>query len=163
MTGTNNPNYPYGIAHIRPYTELARDLTNNTVAAYNFITPNVCNDMHDSCAPVSNPISQGDTWLASEIPKILNSAAYTNRGVIFVVWDEGDAAGGPVGMIMLSPLARGNGYASTVHYSHSSLLRTIQEIFKVRPLLGDAANATNLSDLFGPAVSPPANLRVLSR
>jgi len=163
VTGTNNPNYPYGIAHIRPYAELARDLTNNTVAAYNFITPNVCNDMHDSCAPVSNPISQGDTWLASEIPKILNSAAYTNHGAIFVVWDEGDAAGGPVGMIMLSPLARGNGYASTVHNSHSSLLRTIQEIFKVTPLLGDAANATNLSDLFRPAVSPPPNLRVLSR
>src|SRR5436189_3516169 len=31
--------------HIRPYTELARDLSNNTVARYNFITPDLCNDM----------------------------------------------------------------------------------------------------------------------
>src|SRR6267378_1533486 len=56
VTGTNNPNNAYGIAHIRPYGELARDLTNRTVAAYNFITPNVCSDMHDSCPPLSNQI-----------------------------------------------------------------------------------------------------------
>src|SRR5438105_2038647 len=41
VTGTNNPKNAYGIAHIRPYSELAGDLTNHTVAAYNFITPNV--------------------------------------------------------------------------------------------------------------------------
>jgi len=31
---------------------------------------------------------------------------------------------------------------------HSSTLRTIEEIFGVTPMLGDAANATDLSDLF---------------
>src|SRR5690349_3307912 len=34
VTGTNNPTYPYGVAHIRPYSELRADLTNNTVARY---------------------------------------------------------------------------------------------------------------------------------
>ena len=38
--------------------------------------------------------------------------------------------------------------ANTVSYSHSSTLRTFQEIFGLSPLLGDAANATDLSDLF---------------
>jgi hypothetical protein len=51
-------------------------------------------------------------------------------------------------MILLSPLAKGGGYASTNLYSHSSLLRTWQEIFGVGPLLGDAINAQNLSELF---------------
>jgi hypothetical protein len=32
ITGTNNPNYAYGVAHIRPFTELAGDLASNTVA-----------------------------------------------------------------------------------------------------------------------------------
>ena len=32
--------------------------------------------------------------------------------------------------------------------SHSSFLRTMQEIFGVGPLPGDAANANDLSDLF---------------
>src|SRR5262249_23619792 len=52
-------------AHNRPYSELAGDLDAGRVARFNFITPNLCNDMHDSCAPTSNRIKQGDTWLAA--------------------------------------------------------------------------------------------------
>src|SRR5438445_728721 len=55
---------------------------------------------------------------------------------------------GPIGMIVLSPKAKGGGYQNTIHYTHSSTLRTIEEIFGVTPMLGDAANATDLSDLF---------------
>jgi phospholipase C len=163
VTGNMNANFAYGIAHIRPYTELARDLTNNSVAAYNFITPNVCNDMHDSCAPLSNMIKQGDNWLSTEIPKIMNSRAYTNNGVIFIVWDEGSGTS-TIGLICLSPLAKGNGYASNVYYTHSSLLRTVQEVFNVTPLLRGAANASDLSDLFKSitAPNPPTNLHVVS-
>src|SRR4051812_37068449 len=160
VTGTNNPRNAYGMAHIRPYTELARDLTNKTVAAYNFITPNLCNDMHDSCAPVSNQILQGDTWLSQEIPKIMNSSAYTNNGAIFILWDEGTGSA-TIPMIVLSPLAKGNGYSNTIHYTHSSTLRTIQKIFGVTPLLRDAANATDLSDLFLTRPDPPVNLRLV--
>jgi hypothetical protein len=146
VTGTNDPNNAYGIAHIRPYSELANDLTNNAVARYNFITPDICDDGHDSCAPLFNTVRQTDTWLANELPKILNSAAYTNNGAVFITWDEG--GNGPIGMIVLSPLARGGGYFNNIPYSHSSTLRTLQEILGVGPLLGDAANATDLSDLF---------------
>ena len=151
VTATNNPNCAYGIAHIRPYSELARDLTNGTVARYNFITPNLCHDMHDTCAPVSDSIRQGDTWLANEVPKILASPAYQAGGALFITWDESESGDGPIGMILLSPLAKGGGYCSTNHYTHSSTLRTLQEIFGVTPLLGDAANASNLADLFQPA------------
>ena len=50
--------------------------------------------------------------------------------------------------IVLSPRAKGGGYANTIHYTHSSTLRTIEEIFGLTPMLGDAVNATDLSDLF---------------
>jgi hypothetical protein len=148
VTGTNDPNDAYGLAHIRPYTELAADLTNNIVARYNFISPNLCDDGHDSCAPQYNPVRQTDDWLASEVPKILNSATYSNNGALFIVWDEDESSDGPIGMILISPLARGGGYFNSIHYTHSSLVRTMQEIFGVSPWLGDAANATDLSDLF---------------
>ena len=148
VTGTNNPAYAYGIAHIRPYSELAADLTNNTVARYNFLKPNVCNDGHDSCAPYYDPVRQIDAWLAAEVPKILNSEAYRNNGALFITWDESHIPDPRIGMIVLSPLARGNGYANNIYYTHSSTLRTFQEIFGVGPFLGDAANATDLSDLF---------------
>jgi len=151
VTGTNNTACAYGIAHIRPYAELVHDLTNGNVARYNFITPDLCDDMHDTCAPVSNSIRQGDNWLASEVPKILASPAYQNNGALFITWDEGEGGDGPIGMLLLSPLAKGGGYCSTNHYTHSSLLRTLQEIFGVTPLLGDAANAPSLTDLFASA------------
>ena len=51
VTGTNNPDDANGLAHIRPYTELAGDLAGNSVARYNFITPDLCDDGHDVCAP----------------------------------------------------------------------------------------------------------------
>jgi hypothetical protein len=148
VTGTNQTSYAYGIAHIRPYSEFVRDLASNTVARYNFITPNLCDDMHDSCSPLNNPVRQGDNWLASEVPKILSAPAYTNRGALFITWDEAGNGDGPIGMLVLSPLARGGGYFNNIHYTHSSMVRTVQEVFGVTPLLRDAAKATDLSDLF---------------
>ena len=148
VTNTNDPASAYCIAHVRPYTELATDLTNNTVASYNFITPNLCDDGHDSCSPLSDPVAQTDTWLSQNLPAIINSTAYKAGGVaIFITWDEGEGGDGPIGMIVLSPNAK-VGYQNTIHYDHSSTLRTMEEIFHVTPLLGGAASATDLSDLF---------------
>lgn len=51
---------------VHPYIELTGDLANNTVADYNFVTLNLCNDMHnDGCG------KQGDIWLSNEFPKII--------------------------------------------------------------------------------------------
>lgn len=105
------------MAHVRPFTELARDLQNGTVAQYNFITPNLCDDMHDKCKPIQNAISQGDTWLSQNVPTILNSAAYQNGGALFITWDEAASGDGPIGMIVLSPFAKSNGYENFIHYT----------------------------------------------
>jgi hypothetical protein len=92
---------------------------------------------------------QGDNWLAREMPKILASPAYTNGGAVFIVWDEGsNEADGPMGMIVLSPRAKGGGYHNDIFYTHSSLLRSVQDIFGLKPYLADAAYANNLGDLF---------------
>lgn len=133
---------------VRPLSELATDLTNNATAHYNFITPNLCDDMHDSCAPTNDPIRQGDNWLAQYLTLILNSAAYQNNGLIIITWDEGENnSDGPLGCIVLSPLAKAGGYHSSVHYTHGSTLRTLAKIFGVTPL-GGAGIASDLGDLF---------------
>ncbi|MGZ4975294.1 MAG: alkaline phosphatase family protein, partial [Limisphaerales bacterium] len=136
-------------SNVRPYSQLATDLQNNTVARFNWVVPNLCSDMHNSSGCGStNRILNGDTWLANNLPAIFNSSAYTNNGMVVIVWDEGaGTSDGPIGCIILSPLSKKN-YSNTIHYTHSSLLRTFQNIFNVRPYLGDAANATDLSDLF---------------
>jgi phosphatidylinositol-3-phosphatase len=148
VTNRKNPNSAYCIEHVRPFEQLAKDLSINSVARYNFITPNICNDMHDSCFPLRNKVAQGDTWLAKYLPEILDSHAYRDGGAVFITWDEADIADGPIGMIVLSPLAKGNGYRNSVHYDHGALLRTLEEIFGVSPYLGNAASQPDLKDLF---------------
>jgi hypothetical protein len=105
--------------------------------------------MHDASGCETNsPIRNGDRWLARALPPILESDAYQNGGVVFITWDEGTGTSdGPIGMIVLSPDAK-RGYSNAIPYTHSSLLRTLQDIFGVQPYLGDAANAADLSDLF---------------
>lgn len=170
ITGTTCPttdSYPYAVRHnpfmfftdvtanlafctnhVRPYSELAQDLRNNRVAQYNFITPNLTNDMHDAGCTTCNAVAHGDLWLFQQLPVIMGSSAYSNHGAIFITWDEGSGGDGPIGMIVVSPLAKGGGYSNTNYYMHGSTLRTMQEIFGVQPYLGAAANAADLSDLF---------------
>ncbi|HEY8086825.1 MAG TPA: alkaline phosphatase family protein [Polyangiaceae bacterium] len=133
-------------ANVRPYTELATDLTSGKVAQYNFISPNLCNDMHTSCT--GDAIKQGDDWLAAQIPTIMASNAYKNGGAIFITWDESVGGESPIGMIVLSPVAKGKGYQATTKYYHSSMVRTVEEVFGLTPLVNDAANQPSLSDLF---------------
>jgi hypothetical protein len=136
--------------HIRPYPEMVTALANGTLARFNFLVPNRTNDMHDPVTDRPAAIRQGDAWLAAEMPRILNSAAYEAGGLVVIAFDEGEGStgDGPVGAILLSPRVKGPGYASTNFYDHSSLLRTLQDIYNVRPYLGASVYANDMSDLF---------------
>ena len=135
-------------AHVRPLPELEKHLQTGSAARYNFITPDLCNDMHGARGCRRDWIRNGDDWMALWIPRILASPQYKAGGAIFITWDEGEHdSDGPIGMIVVSPFAK-PGFSSDEHYTHSSFLRTVQEIFGVEPLLGDAANAKDLSALF---------------
>jgi len=153
ITDNSSGSAPVCLAHVVPYANLAADLTGNSVARYNFITPNLCDDMHNiggSCASFDST-ANGDAWLKANVPAILASTAYQDGGVIFILWDEGtlSLSDRPIGLIVLSPLLKSAGYSNTIAYTHSSTLKTIEEIFSV-PLLGDAQTATtsDLSDFF---------------
>jgi hypothetical protein len=149
VTNGNNASSQNCIQHVRPYSQLATDLGSSTVADYNFITPDLCHDGHNAsgCA-TTDAVKNTDNWLAAELPKLFASPVYrAGNAAVFITWDESEQGDHPIGMIVLSPKAK-PGYSNSIPYSHSSTLRTLQEIFNVSPLLGDAANATDLSDLF---------------
>jgi phospholipase C len=146
VTDNLDPHSARCIAHVRPYKEFAKDLTSGNVAQYNWITPNLCDDMHDTCA--GSAIAHGDTWLSQTVPAILNSAVFQNGGALFITFDEAHSGDGPIPMIALSPFAKGGGYSNDIRYTHGSTLRTMQEIFGVKPFLGDAADEKDLRDLF---------------
>jgi len=137
---------PRCLQHVAPFTQLATDLQNGTMPRYAFIVPDFCDDMHDDCN-TGDPIRQGDDWLAAHVPPLLASQAYADGGVVFVAWDFSPDGNVPIGLIALSARARA-GYASQAMLDTSSTLRSLQEIFGVGPLLGGAAAATDVGDLF---------------
>lgn len=169
--GGNNSTPSNPQAHnYAPLQQLANDLSANTVADYNWITPNQYNDMHTALdggftyngvhyTGDQAQIAQGDNFLAQIVPLIMASQAYQDNGAI-VIWNDETEGETPLDFnqftsteIVISPLAKGNAFNSTIAYDHSSDLRTMQEIFGLTPAqgqawLGGAAGAHDLSDLF---------------
>lgn len=119
------------------------------------------------------PIAEGDNALSIIVPKIMASKAYRDHGVIMIWTDETestDDTNTTLPFVVISPLAKGNAYASTLPYSHSSTLKTMDEIFglefQTNAIPVDRVNALNsgydyvdgrstlvhdLSDFFKPA------------
>lgn len=138
----------YFTNQVRTFDRFAGDLATNAIGRYNFILPSLTNSMDLLPPGVASRQQAGDNFLAALVPQILGSPAWSNNGALFIVWDEDFfTLTEPVGLMLLSPLAR-PGHASVAYADHSSLLRTMQEIFGVRPYLGAAAGASPLNDLF---------------
>jgi len=133
------------------------DLATGQVANYNMIIPNGCDDGESTCKPVNNRYTQFDDFLAQEIPKIEASPAFGSNGVIIVTYDEDERAGGLAGMnglgsgghvvcAVLSPLAAPGSYDQM--YFHYSLLRTIEDGFRLPAYLGHANDVTAISNIW---------------
>jgi hypothetical protein len=185
----NTPSNPEA-SHYAPMQQLATDLANNTVGRYNVITPNQYNDSHSSVNTNftyngvtythntdAQAIALGDNFLSIIVPQIMASQAYKNNGAIVIWWDETEGTNAndlshTLEEIVISPLAKGNDFVSSVPYTHSSDLKSMQELFGVSApgggFLGDAntPGTNDLSDLFvagalGPAAVPEPTSIVL--
>jgi hypothetical protein len=171
-------------ANVFPLAQFFTDLANNSVSPYNWITPDQYNDAHSALTGGftyqgvhytgdQSAIAAADNFLSQVVPEIMASKAYQNNGVIILWWDEtenGDTSGQTIPEIIISPLAKGNAYASSVELNHSSDLKTMEQIFHLpfinnpipaseTNLVGDynnVATANDLSDLFKPGVIPAA-------
>jgi len=129
--------------NVFPLTNLWPDPAGHQVGRYNWITPDEFNDMHSSLpggflyqgvlyTGDLAGIAEGDNFLSLIIPQIMASAAYQDHGVIILWTDETestDDTNSTLPCVIISPLAKGNAYASPMPYSHSSDLRTMDEIF----------------------------------
>lgn len=153
-----------------PLQQLKADLASGHVADYNWITPNLNNDMHTGLrggftyhgkhyADDVAAIAEGDNFAAKIVPLIMASKAYKDGGLIILWWDETEGWGKDdfrhtIPEIIISPYAKGNAYTNHIAYTHSSDLKTVQEIFDAGPCLRDACTARDLSDLFLPGTIP---------
>jgi acid phosphatase len=132
---TNDPSYC--AAHVVPYSDLTTDLaTPAQLPDYSFVSPNLCDDMH-SCS-----IATGDAWMAKNVPKILNSPAFTTqRSLLVITFDEGNSANNVVACIFAGSAAK-RGYTTATPYTHYSLLRTVESVWGLAPLTRNDAAAT---------------------
>jgi acid phosphatase len=112
------------------------------VADFEMIVPNMCHVMHDC------PVADGDAWLRAFVPKILDSAAWADGGVLFITFDEGSdrSATNRVATLIAAPDVAAGTTSDTAH-SHYSLLRTIEAGLGV-PCLADACAANTLGEFF---------------
>jgi hypothetical protein len=170
------------LQNVYPLAQLFDDLNNNAAGRYNWITPNQFNDAHSTLSGgftyqgthytgAQAAIAQGDNFLSVVVPQIMATPAYQNNGVIIIWWDEsegGDDTSRTLPEFVISPLAKGNGYASSVVFSHSSDLKTMEEIFGLSKVnnpipatetnnfgaFNNVATVSDLSDLFVPGAIP---------
>jgi hypothetical protein len=132
----------YCAEHVVPLTQLADDLKSTmSLPDYVFISPNVCNDMHDC------PVSTGDDWLSRRVPEILRSPAFTKQNSLLVLtWDEDENDDNTVATIFAGPAAR-KSYESSRAYNHYSLLHTVESLWGLQPLTPNDKNAPIMTDM----------------
>jgi hypothetical protein len=132
-------------------------LADGSVPNFNLVLPNGCENGEGNCKPINKRYTQFDLFLAREIPRIEASPAYDPDGVIVIVYDEdqraggmakkhGLGSGGPVVCAVLSPLVTPGDYSGI--YYHYSLLRTLEDGFRLRNHLGHAADVRPISAIW---------------
>jgi hypothetical protein len=169
------------LANLVDLSQLDADLASGTVPNYVWISPDQCNDMHGRAGPSTDPcnfgneqglIATGDQFLSTWVGKIMASSAWEGNSVIFVTWDESDFTGsGPFGFgdtsgccdsipgdggghVLTIAISHSDHQArsSAVAYNHYSLLRTIEDGWRLGCLgfTCDTANVPAMTDLVGP-------------
>ena len=146
-----------------PLERLETDLQSvKTTPNYSFVAPNLCNDGTESPCVDGSPggLPAADAFLAKWVPKILASPAYKADGLLIVTF-----AGGPTptdgsegvrnGTLLLSRFAEA-GTTIAAPYDPYSLLRSIQDLFALKPL-ARSAKASSFADtvLATAFVTPP--------
>jgi hypothetical protein len=142
---------PSRCGQIVPLDRLSADLASGDVPDLVWIGPNMRSSTHDAS------VSEGDRWLATTVPTVLESPAFQQNGLLVVTYDEGSSAagccgrsrgGGQIVTVLASPLVK-TGYRSDTPYNHYSLLRTIEDAWGLDHLkhAGDPA-VSNLAEFF---------------
>ncbi len=136
-----------------------------------YIAPNLCNDGTESPCIDGTPggLAAADAFLATWVPKILASPAYRADGLLIVAF-AGDvtppadpasppAADAPVknGALLVSRYAQAGGTAGTA-YDPYALLRSLEDLFALRPLARAAKAGSFAPTVLGKAyVTPPSD------
>jgi hypothetical protein len=128
---------PARCERVVPLDQLTTDLQSGNAPDLAWITPNVRHDMHDGS------IREGDHWLSEFVPRILDSPAWRDDGLLVIVWDESSSTsgddGGHVPALFVTPRGR-PGSRLSAPATHYTLLRMLEERWQLS-YLGQTADA----------------------
>jgi hypothetical protein len=135
---------PRRMRDIVPLTDFSRDLRADRLPSFSLVIPDLCHDMHD-CS-----VATGDRWLESFMDPLLR-AGELRRSAVFLTFDEAErpddrGGGGQVAAVVAGPTVRPDS-VSTAPLNHYSLLRTIEDAWRLRPL-GLSATAQPISGIW---------------
>ena len=144
--------------HDLPLAQLEIDLKDvATTRNLIFITPNLCNDGHDGPSAIceGGGLKSADRFLQAWVPKILESPAYQQDGMLIITFDEAETSdgasccneppgpnvkqpglrgtgdrsgGGRIGAVILSRYVK-PGSRNDTPYNHYSMLRSLEDLF----------------------------------
>jgi acid phosphatase len=155
--------------NIVPFTQLAADISNNTLPNYAFITPAEQHNGHDGT------LATADSWLQSNIGPLLATAPFQpgGDGLLIITFDEGlttdcrplatcpalpeVGGGGRIYTVIIGPQVK-QAYQSPTTVNHNAILRLMMQALGLggTGYPGGAATAPDLTDIFAgsPAPSP---------
>jgi phosphatidylinositol-3-phosphatase len=143
-------------SNIVPLTQLAADITNNTLPDYAMIVSNLANHGHDCPHEAGNctdtdKMGNIDDWVHTNIAPLISSSAF-HDSVLIYTWDESDIndstnGGGHVATILISPKVRA-GFQSTTMYQHQSALKLTMQLLGIKDFPGASASAPDMSEFF---------------
>lgn len=125
---------------------LHTDVTHGRLPAFSFVTPDVCHEMHGGVGCFGDDVEHGDQWLHDWLPMVLDGPDYrSGKLTVITTWDEGSKESNHVPAIVVSP--RSGHIRSAGHFTHCSVLRTIEELLALPPL-GCARTAASMRSAF---------------
>jgi len=133
-----------------PMTQFAADLANGTLPNYSFVVPDA---LHNGQNGALNAVDQ---WLRTNIAPLLNDPGFQQDGLLVILFAQGKAAdaahgGGHVTALLAGPAVK-KGYQSKVLYQHQNLLRTTLAALGVNAFPGEAANVSDMGEMFAAPV-----------
>jgi hypothetical protein len=145
--------------NVVPLTRLVADLQSAaTTPNYSFIAPSLCHDGHDTPCVNGEPggLTSANAFLAKWVPRIVQSPAFRQDGLLIVTFDEAAFAdataccdeqtgpntdkpgvhgpgGGRIGAVLISPFIT-PGTVSNTPYNHYSMLKSVEDLFHLSHL-----------------------------
>jgi len=121
----------------QPFSAFPQDFEKLPTVA--LVIPDHNNDMHNGS------VAQGDAWLEKNTERYVQWAAAHNS-LLIVTWDEDDSSeDNHVATLFIGPMVKpGN---STQHINHYNILRTIEEMFDL-PYLGGNAHINPVTGIW---------------